>query len=153
MNLVVFVSSPWSSVYPEDYLALVEWQFSNNADFLHVKLAATLSLNELGTQLYSHILQNTTIHGPWQHKGYYGYWSEWSAGKSFLSSSEQKPATPVILSPVSDGVTHNSSTLFTASPFEPGVNGDTLAEATWQASSSIPLLDSLQELNSQALKL
>lgn len=145
VNFVVFVSSPWSSVYPEDYLALVEWQFSNSPDF-STGISSDVVIEKIGyTASLTNIPPNTTIHGRVRHKGYYGYWSEWSAGKSFSRPPEQKPATPVILSPVSDGVTHNNFTLFTASPFEPGVNGDTLAEATWQASSNMNFLDSLQE--------
>lgn len=145
VNNIVFVSSAWSSIYPEDYLATVEWEFSSNEDFSS-PIDSNIVIEKLGyIASLSNIPPDTTIYGRVRHKGYYGYWSEWSDSRLFSRPVEQKPIKPNIFSPSLDGVTHESNTTFVSSNFETSLNGDLFLEALWQVSSNINFVDNLQE--------
>lgn len=141
----VFVSSVWSSNYPEDYLATVEWEFSTYEDFSY-PLANNITVDKQGyVAALGNIPPNTVIYARVRHRGFYGYNSEWSPVRIFTRPEEQKPLTPVIISPTSDGVTHEARTEFIGTDFQATATGDTLAEALWQASTSDDFSTALQE--------
>lgn len=131
-----FVSSAWSSNYPEDSLDLIEWEVAGNQSFT-APAPAGLVLTKNGLILtVSEIPPDALFYVRMRHLGYYGYYSAYSNVRWFQRPAERKPGKPMITDPSANGVIHESQPLVKSSAFVPGEVGDTHASSDWQISTS-----------------
>ena len=128
----LFISSPWSTQFPEDSLGSMRWQVATDSLFEDIVVDVVQSTGNFDRYNLQNIQPGAEMFVRVAHTGFYGYTSTWSATRKFTRPPEEKPLTPTITVPAVSGDVNVQVITLTTSAFAGTAAGETHATSDIQ---------------------